>query len=121
MPDPTFKQIRVETNGRFLRNCDIYQRQKFSLICAVSVADPDPESGSFFDPGSGIGFFRIPDPGYQTHIFDSLLTNIIKKLVYLFQKVTMEGQKNSPFLMLLLDPGWIKIRIRDKHPGSATL
>jgi hypothetical protein len=21
----------------------------------------------------------------------------------------------------ILDPGWVKIRIRDKHPGSATL
>jgi hypothetical protein len=28
---------------------------------------------------------------------------------------------SSPLLVLLLDPGWIKIRIRDKHPGSATL
>jgi len=35
----------------------------------------------------------------------------------------------SPSLLLLLldpgseiqDPGWVKIRIRDKHPGSATL
>jgi hypothetical protein len=34
----------------------------------------------------------------------------------------------SPILVLLLDPGfgildpgWIKIRTRDKHPGSATL
>jgi hypothetical protein len=24
-------------------------------------------------------------------------------------------------LMLFLDPGWTKIRIRNKHPGSATL
>jgi hypothetical protein len=24
-------------------------------------------------------------------------------------------------LLLFLDPGWVKIRIRDKHPGSATL
>jgi hypothetical protein len=23
--------------------------------------------------------------------------------------------------LLFLDPGWVKIRIRDKHPGSATL
>jgi hypothetical protein len=49
----------------------------------------------------------------------------------------MAGQTNfspSSFVLLLdpgsgirypisgiLDPGWIKIRIRDKHPGSATL
>jgi hypothetical protein len=25
------------------------------------------------------------------------------------------------FLFLFLDPGWVKIRIRDKHPGSAAL
>jgi hypothetical protein len=28
-----------------------------------SVADPDPGSGAFLTPGSGIGFFRISDPG----------------------------------------------------------
>ncbi len=28
----------------------------------TSVADPDPGSGIFLPPGSGIGFFRIPDP-----------------------------------------------------------
>ncbi len=28
-----------------------------------SVADPDPGSGAFSTPGSGIGFFRIPDLG----------------------------------------------------------
>jgi hypothetical protein len=35
----------------------------------------------------------------------------------------------SPLLLLMFvepgskirDPGWVKIRIRDKHPGSATL
>jgi hypothetical protein len=39
-----------------------------------SVADPDPGSGAFLTPGSGIGFFRIPDLGSQIHIFESLLT-----------------------------------------------
>jgi hypothetical protein len=41
-----------------------------------SVADPYPGSGAFLtlDPGSGIGFFRIPDLGSQTHIFESLVT-----------------------------------------------
>jgi hypothetical protein len=28
----------------------------------TSVADPDPGSDAFLTPGSGIGFFRIPDP-----------------------------------------------------------
>jgi hypothetical protein len=38
-------------------------------IC--SVANPDPGSGVFLTPGSGIRnrFFRISDPGSQTHIF----------------------------------------------------
>jgi hypothetical protein len=40
----------------------------------------------------------------------------------------MASKNFSPLLVLLLDPGFeirdpgcIKIRIRDKHPGSATL
>jgi hypothetical protein len=33
---------------------------------------------------------------------------------------TRNGMKTN-FLLLFLDPGWEKIRIRDKHPGSATL
>jgi hypothetical protein len=28
----------------------------------TSVADPDPGSGAFLPPGSGMNFFRIPDP-----------------------------------------------------------
>ncbi len=31
------------------------------VMTAGSVADPDPGSGAFLTPGSGIGFFRIPD------------------------------------------------------------
>jgi hypothetical protein len=40
-----------------------------STVCVrypgISVADPDPGSGAFLThkPGSGIGFFRIPDLG----------------------------------------------------------
>ncbi len=46
-----------------------------------SVADPDPGSGNFLTPGSGIRnmFFpdprsRILDPGSRTHVFESLVT-----------------------------------------------
>ncbi len=44
---------------------------RFLLLVGNSVADPDPGSGVWvpgsgafltLDPGSGIGFFRIPDP-----------------------------------------------------------
>jgi hypothetical protein len=52
----------------------------------------DPGSGAWpLDPGSGIGFFRIPDLGSQTHIFESLMTIfwvesslILCKLVQIF-------------------------------------
>jgi hypothetical protein len=37
------------------------------------------------------------------------------------KKVIKEMFSPSSLLLLLWDPGWIKIRIRDKHPGSATL
>ncbi len=40
---------------------DVNVCYRYSLL--TSVADPDPGSGAFLTPGSGIGFFRIPDPG----------------------------------------------------------
>ncbi len=48
-----------------------------SAVAKSSVADPVPGSGAFLtlDPGYGVGFFRIPDPGSKTHIFYSLITN----------------------------------------------
>jgi hypothetical protein len=54
----------------------------------ISVADSG--SGAFLtlDPGSGIGFFRIPDLGSQTHIFDGLMTNFwVKVLQFLLLSV----------------------------------
>jgi hypothetical protein len=48
-------------------------------IPLLSVADPGSGIRCLFDPwirdpGSGIGFFRIPDYGSQTQIFESLVT-----------------------------------------------
>ncbi len=45
------------------------------------------------------------------------------KLCTVIFLATKNGRANNfPLLLvLLLDLGWIKIRIRDKHPGSATL
>jgi hypothetical protein len=34
----------------------------YGSMPVTSVADPDPGFGAFLTPGSGIGFFRIPDP-----------------------------------------------------------
>jgi hypothetical protein len=65
-------------------------------LAAGSVADPDPGYGIRclflpLDPGSGMGLFqipdpgsRIPDPGFQTHIFESLVTTFwVKSFIIL--------------------------------------
>ncbi len=53
------------------------------LLTVLRIRIRDPGSGAFLTPGSGIGirnrFFpdpgsRIPDPGFQNHIFESLMT-----------------------------------------------
>ncbi len=88
-------------------------------------------------PGSGIGFFRISDPGSKTHIIESLVTNFwiksslilwnnwpkffssaFKKLNnFQFCEICSHTKKISPlFFVAVFRPG-----IRDKHPGSATL
>ncbi len=40
----------------------------------TSVAYPDPGSGDFLTPGSGIDFFWIPDSDPRPHIFEALET-----------------------------------------------
>ncbi len=87
------------------------------------------------NPGS-----RIPET--QIHIFESLVTNFWVKSSIILWNLFLEHLKNKiinnfvkfvatkevmtiffhpSFSLLFLDPGWVKIRIRDKHPGSATL
>ena len=52
----------------------------YVLVSVVaSVADSDPGSGVFLTPGSGIRNRFFPDPGSQTHIFESLVTYFGKK------------------------------------------
>jgi hypothetical protein len=85
------------------------------------------------NPGSGKSFF--PEPGTQTHIFEILVTFFWGKSTkslrefarYLFKnnailsivkfEATKKGRTTDffpPLLLLLLDLGWIKVRIRDK-------
>jgi hypothetical protein len=40
-------------------------------LLLTSVADPDPGSGAFLTPESGIRNRFFPDPGSQDHIFKS--------------------------------------------------
>jgi hypothetical protein len=117
--------------------------QKFVEVLRIRIRDPV----LFWplDPGSGIGFFLIPDCGSQTHIFESLLTiflvilwkmgqifffSISKTIIFNYVKfvATKKGMTTNFFTPLfcccfwirdprseIWDPGWVKIRIWD--PG----
>jgi len=70
------------------------------IIVLISVADPDPGSGAFLIPGSGMGRKSASGSGMKNpdHIFKSLETSVA-------------------------DPGseMEKRRIQDKHHRSATM
>jgi hypothetical protein len=97
------------------------------LFLQCCVTDP------LFDPWIRDRFF--PDPGSQTHIFESLVTIFWVKIssnffLYLFKnkiilnfvkfevtkKVEQQNFSSLIFLLQLLDPEWIKVNIRDKDP-----
>ncbi len=86
----------------------------------VSVANPDPGSGAFLTPGSGMGRKSASRSGMNNpdHIFKSLETifSFFFGLKYLNSLMPIRDGDSS-------DPGWKKVGsgIRDKHPGSATL
>ncbi len=87
------------------------------IMVMISVADPDPGSGigCLLAPGSGIRNRFIPDPGSQTHIFESLLTTFwVKSSIILYILGNLWLQKNvwqkiffhSSLFYLFLDPGF---------------
>ncbi len=111
----------------------------------LRIRDPEP-----FSPRSGIRDRFFPDPGSRTHIFGSLVTIfwikssiiiwklaqiyffISSKIKIIFNLVkfvaTKKGMTSNFFFIPLLcccfwirDPEWVKFRIQDTHPGSATL
>ncbi len=53
-----------------------------TMPAVLRIRIRDPVTFWPLDPGSGIGFFRISDPGSQTHIFDSLVTIFLGKKFY---------------------------------------
>jgi hypothetical protein len=93
----------------------------------------------------GSGVRRLFDPGSGDRFFDGLMAKFwVKRTIifFLFKNkiiynfiifvATKNGRKKEIFPLLFFvmwldpgsenrDPGWIKIRIRDKHRGSATL
>jgi hypothetical protein len=89
---------------------NLMSQQEFAfVISTISVADPDPESAAFLTPGSGSGMGKKSKSGSglkdPDQISESLEITFWVKILKFFDA----------------DPGWKKIRIRDKHPGSATL
>ncbi len=65
-------KILLGTPKTFFRAVELVKkRRKFPTL---SVADPDPGYGAFLTPGSRIRNRFFPDPGSQTHIFESLVT-----------------------------------------------
>jgi hypothetical protein len=84
----------------------------------TSVADPNPGSGAFLTPGSGMGRKSASGSGMNNpdNIFWSLetISLVFLGLNYLNSLMRIRDGDSS-------DPGWKKSRIRDKHPGSATL
>ncbi len=87
------------------------------------VADPDPGSAAFWnlDPGSGMGKKSGFGSGMNNlnHISESLETNFWAKILKFFDAGPGSGMEK----ILIRDPSMekIRIRIRDKHPGSATM
>ncbi len=105
--------------------------------------DPDPGSGiGFFpDPGSRIPtpyFLELSDKFLGKKFYNSLKTgpnfflqHLKNNIIFNFVKfvATKKGLTTNFFALFFVavigsgirDPGWVKIRIRDKHHGSATL
>ncbi len=111
------------------------------VLCHAVLRIRDPVPFWPLDPGSGIGFFRILYTESQAHIFESLVTiywvnfynsfkigpklfflqNVKNKIIFNFVEfmATKKGMTTKFFfappslLLLFLDPGWVKIRVRD--------
>jgi hypothetical protein len=109
---------------------------QLSIEAAVLLLPPPPPSVADPDPGSGIGCLFDPwilDPGWEKvsiriRVRDEQPGSYFLELRNHF--LLFLGLKNLNSFMRIRDPGWRqfgsgirieKSRIRDKHPGSATL
>jgi hypothetical protein len=94
------------------------------MIIVSSAADPDPRSGAFLTPGSGMGIKLGSESGMNNsdHISESLETIFwVKKLKFFDADPGSGWEKSGSEMGKNPDTRWEKIRILDKHPGSATL
>ncbi len=73
-----------------------YRSRALHAVLRIWIRDPGPFWPLDPDPGSGIGFFRIPDPRSQTHIFESLTTNFwVKSSIILWKLFFLQHLKNK--------------------------
>jgi hypothetical protein len=91
-----------------LSSCHLYKEN-------CSVADPDPGSGPFLTPGSGMG--RKSASGIRDEQPRSYFLELRNR--FFFDADPGSGMEKSR----IRDPGREKVGsgIRNKHPGSATL
>ncbi len=78
------------------------------------MRDPDPGSGAFLTPGSGMG--KKSRSGSGMDIPDQISESL--ETIFWVKILKFVDADPEIFLTLTRDG---KIRIRDKHPGSATL
>jgi hypothetical protein len=114
-----------------------YLRYRTTIIaCCGSRSGIQCFLGSLLNPdtGSGISIFRILDPEAPTHDSESLSNNFLGKNYFYpsqffsvpvnFVKFTAAKKGKTKIfspIHLFVGSGVGKIRIRDQHPGSATL
>ncbi len=94
-------------------------RKRFLTSSFSSVADPDPGSGAFLTPGSGME--KNPEPGSRTR--DLIFENLVS-VFWVINTWTLWCGSGSGVRDLVNPGSGIrdgKISIRDKHSGSATL
>ncbi len=99
-----------------IRGCSHFYYQR--CVRGAIVMDPDPGSGAFLTPGSGIRnrFFpdpgsRIPDPGSQTHTFESLVTIFWAKssiILWKFDQIFFFSTSKLKYVQFCEISGYIK-------------
>ncbi len=119
----TFKRnyiLAFHTGGRAYRIGVILFTGPLSkgVHAVLRIRTRDPVSLWPLDPGSGMGLFRISDPGSQTHIFESLVTTFWVKssiiLLNLAQNIFLEQFKNKIILRYIFWNLWLQKNVWQK-------
>ncbi len=97
---------------------DRFNKEAVQVINLILSSVADLGSDVCLTPGSGMGKKSGSGSGMNNpdHISDSFETIFWVKILKFF-----DADPGGSGIFLIRDPGWEKFRIRDKHPGSATL